>query len=194
LNRPGELSQGEHRPTCYPRFFGKTRYLVEIRGFFHRYLPLSQICDRKSTAPLRQNRKNVIIPMAVLWTIRCYVSSDGTDQIRAWYNAQPRKVQGKFLSRLRTLAQLDLKEWQLPLFRFLHGDCVPLGEMRFKVQNVQHRPLGYRAGERVFTLTFCAIEKSNRFVPPNACQRALERKGEIERDGSRSNVCWLPLE
>src|SRR5215510_6653872 len=101
--------------------------------------------------------------MATLWTIRCYVSSDGIDQIRAWYDAQSPKVQGKFFSRLRTLAQLELKEWKLPLFRWLHGECAPLGEIRFEVQNVQHRPLGYRAGAHVFTLTFCAMEKSDRF-------------------------------
>jgi hypothetical protein len=132
--------------------------------------------------------------MAVLWTIRCYVSEGGIDEIRAWYGRQSPKVQGKFLSRLRTLAQLDLKEWQFPLFRWLRGDCAPLGEIRFKVQNVQHRPLGYRAGDRVFVLTFCANEKSDRFVPANACAIALGNKSKIENGTGSSNVCWLRLE
>jgi len=48
--------------------------------------------------------------MALLWTIRCYVSVQGVDEIRSWYGRQSPKVQGKFLSRLRTLAQLELKE------------------------------------------------------------------------------------
>ena len=132
--------------------------------------------------------------MALLWTIRCYVSVQGVDEIRSWYGRQSPKVQGKFLSRLRTLAQLELKEWRLPLFRWLHGDCIPLGEIRFEVQNVQHRPLGYRAGERDFVLTFCAKEKSNRFVPANACAIALDNKAQIENRTGSSHVCWLRLE
>jgi hypothetical protein len=42
-----------------------------------------------------------------------------------------------------------------------------------------------------FTLTFCAIEKSNRFNPPTACKIALANKTEIEHDPYRSVVCWL---
>src|SRR5215469_12836386 len=141
-----------------------------------------------------RHRKNVISLMVAFWTIRCYVSEQGVDEIQAWYIRQSAKVQGKFLSRLKVLAQLELKDWRLPLFRWLHGDCVPLGELRFEVQKVQHRPLGYRAGERVFTLTFCAKEKSNRFVPANACQIALRHKANIESGKGSSNVCWLRLE
>jgi hypothetical protein len=148
-------------------------------------------CQRLSLAFYR---KNVIVEMAAIWTIRCYVSPGGIDEIRAWYDRQPPKVKAKFLSRLKALAHLELNEWKLPLFRWLHGECVPLGEVRFEVQNVQHRPLGYRAAERVFTLTFCATEKSDRFVPPNACAIALTRKAEIENGFARSNVCWLALE
>jgi hypothetical protein len=132
--------------------------------------------------------------MAVLWTIRCYVSEQGTDEIQAWYARQSRKVQGKFLSRLQMLATLELKDWKPPLFRWLHGDCHPLGELRFEVQNVQHRPLGYRAGARVFTLTFCAKEKSDRFVPANACEIGRRHKANIENGSGNSNVCWLRLE
>jgi Helix-turn-helix len=121
--------------------------------------------------------------MAVRWTIRCYVSKDGVDEIRAWYDRQSGGVKGKFLSRLKTLSQFDLREWKVPLFRWLHGDCVPLGEIRFEVQRVQHRPLGYHGGQHEFTLTFCAIEKSNRFQPRNSCETALARKTEIEGKG-----------
>jgi hypothetical protein len=132
--------------------------------------------------------------MAAVWTIRCYVSPGGVDEIRAWYDGQSPKVRGKFLSRLRTLTQLELKDWKLPLFRWLHSDCVPLGEIRFEVQNVQHRPLGYRADAHVFTLTFCATEKSDRFVPANACAHGLRRMAEIQSNPGKSNVCWLRLE
>jgi len=76
-----------------------------------------------------------------------------------------------------------------------HGECVPLGEVRLEVQNVQHRPLGYRGpGPNVFTLTFCAREQSDRFVPANACAIALGRKAEIERNPGQCHACWLALE
>src|ERR1700683_1163388 len=129
--------------------------------------------------------------MGALWTIRCYVSDKGVDEIRAWHDRQTPAIQGKFLSRLRMLVQLELKDWKLPLFRWLHGECVPLGELRFEAKQVQHRPLGFRAGESIFTLTFCAIEKSNRFNQPTACKIALANKTEIEHDPYRSVVCWL---
>jgi len=132
--------------------------------------------------------------MPAVSSFRCYVSPEGVDEIRAWYERQPPKVRGKFLSRLKTLSQLQVNDWKLPLFRWLHDDCVPLGEVRFKVQNVQHRPLGFRAGASVFTITFCAQEKSNKFVPANACQQGLNKRAEIQRDFRRSNVFWLRLE
>jgi hypothetical protein len=64
-------------------------------------LALSQKCD---------------IEMPAIWTIRCYVSPKHVDEIRAWYDGQPKGVQGKFLSRLKTLSQLKLQDWKLPLF------------------------------------------------------------------------------
>jgi hypothetical protein len=133
--------------------------------------------------------------MAVRWQIRCYLSPQGVDEVRAWYDKQPRKVQAKFLSRLKALAQQELSEWKPPLFRWLHGNCVPLGEIRFEVQRVQHRPLGFRGpGATVFTITFCTKEQSDRFVPANACSIALGHKAEIETHPEQSHVCWFPLE
>jgi hypothetical protein len=72
------------------------------------------------------------------WEIRCYGFSKDVNEIRAWYDQQSPKVRGKFYSRLKTLAQLGLSEWKLPLFRWLRRECAPLGELRFEVQNVQH--------------------------------------------------------
>jgi len=127
-------------------------------------------------------------------SFRCYVTPDGVDEIRDWYNKQPAKVQGKFLSRLRTLSQQQMNDWKLPLFRWLHKECHPLGEIRFLALNVQYRPLGFRAGDSIFTMTFCAQEKSDRFVPSNACQRALGRMAEIKQNFGRSHALWLRLE
>jgi len=132
--------------------------------------------------------------VALIWDIRCYVSEDGTDKIREWYDSQRRQVQSKFFSRLRTLSNSPLDNWGYPLSRSLHGDAVPLIEIRFEVGKIAYRPLGFRGPSQVYTLTFCATEKSDRFVPRNACTIALQRMKEIERDDKRSQRCWLPLE
>lgn len=132
--------------------------------------------------------------MAVRWHIRCYVSPSGAEEIRLWYEGQSRQVQDKFYSRLRTLAQLDWHDWRLPLFRALHGECLPLGELRFKVRGVQYRPLGYRGSGNTFTLVFCAMEKSNKFVPRTACADGLARKALIDNGRAITRPFWLPLE
>lgn len=132
--------------------------------------------------------------MPAIWSFRCYISPSGTDETRRWHNEQSKQVRAKFLQRLTTLAQLPFEEWREPLYKNLHGDCAGLGEIRFKANNVQHRPLGFRSGEREFTILFCAIEKSNRFNPRNACEIALNRKYETLNLKDRTNALWLALE
>jgi hypothetical protein len=132
--------------------------------------------------------------MSLQWSFRCYVSSDGTDVIRSWYDAQRKKVRAKFLSRLKTLAGLPPDEWHETLFKNLHGECKGISEIRFKADGVQHRPLGYRSGKLEFTLLFCAIEKGGKFVPLSACEIAQRRKNKSKKDRSATNALWLALE
>ena len=132
--------------------------------------------------------------MAVLWTFRCYRSPDGTDAIRSWYDGQSRKVQAKFWSRLRILAQLPVEEWNENFYKKLRANCAGLGEIRFFADNVQHRPLGYRSGKNEFTILFCATEKGGKFVPLSACERALARKSELQELKGKTNALWLVLE
>lgn len=128
------------------------------------------------------------------WTFRCYRSERDVDEIRAWYDKQPPGVRGKFLSRLKTLSQLRPNEWSMPYFRWLHGECEGIGEIRFEVRRAQHRPLGFQSPGMVFTLAICVREVNNRFDPRNACVTALTRKVAIENDEERSHACWLALE
>lgn len=125
------------------------------------------------------------------WRIRCYSPQPNVDEFKVWYDDQSVSVQRKFLSRLEYLRLVPIQDWRFPLFRWLHGDAVGLGEIRFFVDRVQQRPLGFRSGENEFTLLFAAQEKSDRFIPRNAVETALRRKAEIENDGSRSIRCWL---
>jgi len=110
------------------------------------------------------------------------------------HDAGSKKLRAKFLSRITALAQLEYEEWEEPPFKKLHGECVGLGEIRFKADNVQQRPLGFRSGPREFTIVFWAIEKGDKFVPRDACRRALLRKSEILADRNRSYAIWLALQ
>ncbi len=132
--------------------------------------------------------------MAVLWTFRCYRSPDGTDEVKAWYDAGSKQLRGTFLSRMRILAQLPRAEWNENLYKNLHGPCSGLGEIRFSADKVEQRPLGFRSGNTEFTILFCAKEKGGKFVPLSACEKAIARKNEVLKDRSRTNALWLVLE
>jgi hypothetical protein len=116
------------------------------------------------------------------------------DEIRTWYDRQTGKVRAKFDSRLKFLVQTDRSGWKPEPFRDLHGECKGLGEIRFKADHVQHRPLGFFGPGRIFTVVLCAKEKGDRFVPKEACHIGLSRKAEIEANTERSHVCNFALE
>jgi hypothetical protein len=132
--------------------------------------------------------------MALRWRFRCYLTQAGDDDVRAWYESETKQVQAKFASRLKTLGQLPRNEWHETLFKELHGKCAGIAEIRFKADNVQQRPLGFRSGESEFTILFCATEKSDRFIPRNACEIALARRVEVLANRRRTNALWLALE
>lgn len=132
--------------------------------------------------------------MPVLWNFRSYRSDDGTDEIKVWFDSGSPKLRARFLSRMKTLAQLPRNEWHKNLYKDLHGECSGLGEIRFLVDNVQQRPLGFHSGKAEFTILFCAKEKGGKFVPLSACERAIARKNDVLRDRSRTNALWLVLE
>jgi hypothetical protein len=133
------------------------------------------------------------------WRYRCYVSVRGTgsaavrtDEIKAWYERQSKKCQQKFLDRLLALRGLPAEEWRPLLFRWLSGDGQGLGEVRFKADGVQQRPLGFRGpSPDVFTIVLPATEKGNRFVPNNAIELAQRLRSEIEADPEHTDECWL---
>ena len=132
--------------------------------------------------------------MTILWNFRCYRSADGTDEIRTWYDGGSKQLRARFLSRMRILAQLARDEWHEVLYKDLHGACDELGEIRFKADKVQQRPLGFHSGDAEFTILFCATEKGGRFVPLSACEKAIARRDEVLNDRSLTNALWLVLE
>ena len=106
---------------------------------------------------------------------RGFKSSDD-ELIQSWYRAADEKVKATFDSRVKFLAQRKPQDWGLPFFRRLHGDCSGLGEIRFKANKVQHRPIGFFSAENEFTILFFATEKGGKLVPKSACSTAQQRK------------------
>ncbi len=118
-----------------------------------------------------------------MWTIRHYVSGNGSHPFRDWYEALDDNIRAAFDARLRSLRQQPRNGWSMPHFRMLHGPCAGLGEIRFKVGRVQYRPLGFFGpGANEFTLLVGAIEKGGALRPKNACVVALRYVSELERN------------
>ena len=92
------------------------------------------------------------------------------------------------------LAGLPAKEWHSKYYKKLSGECEGLWEIRFEADGVEQRPLGFQSDGYEFTILLWAQEKNGRFVPPNACEQALRRKADAQRDRKHTNVLWLGLE
>jgi hypothetical protein len=132
--------------------------------------------------------------MPTIWSFRYYVGRGDRDELREKVDGASAQLRARLTSRLRILATLPFGEWNENLYKPLHGECAGLAELRFKADNVQQRPLGFRSGNQEFTILFWAIEKGWKFAPANACQRALERKTEALADRSVTNAIWFALD
>ncbi len=71
--------------------------------------------------------------------------------------------------------------WQRPYVGKLRGECKGLYEIRFAVEKVQHRPIGYFSAEFEFTILAFATERGSKFDPRHICQTANNRKKLIEQ-------------
>jgi hypothetical protein len=131
--------------------------------------------------------------LPVIWKFRHYVDAKGVSDVRATYE-RGREAKGRFLSRLRILAQLPQGEWHDKLYKGLSGPCGGLAEIRFEADKVQQRLLGFHSGNHEFTILFWATEKGRKFVPLSACKIALKRKAEVLGNKDRADDLWLALE
>ena len=120
----------------------------------------------------------------------CFLSDGGRDVIRDWYDEQTSEVQAEFDVALSYLREQPPAQWVRPSFGTLTGECAGLGEIRFKANKVQHRPIGFFGPERMqFTLLLCAIEKGRKFIPKNTCDTAQKRKTIVLKNKERADEC-----
>lgn len=117
------------------------------------------------------------------WTFRSFVSGADRGVVQEWYEKQEPTVRAEFDMTLEYLRSLPQAQWIRPYVGILRKECSGLVEIRFKVNKVQHRPLGCYGPLRFeFTILLFATERDRKFEPPNACATALGRKTLVLRD------------
>jgi hypothetical protein len=111
-----------------------------------------------------------------IWRFFDYCSEAGNNVTEDWYCDQSVEVQADFDVTLAMLAGLN--EWRnLSQFKMLAGKHSGLGEIRFKSERVQYRPVGtFGLGSYKFLLLVGACKKGNIYKPPDAFDLALQRK------------------
>lgn len=120
-----------------------------------------------------------------MWRFKAFASDFKRTVVYDWYLGQDESVQAAFETRLKFLKAQPLAVWQRPYVGTLSRDCKGLHEIRFKVGNVQHRPIGYFSGNQdnfEFTILAFATERDSQFDPLEICRIAKRRKAMIEQD------------
>lgn len=127
------------------------------------------------------------------WAVRCVCNARGEDLFDGDYRRQTPEVRAEFRATLNgLLAQPDITGWSRPNgFDRLSGRKYrALGKLRFKVRNVQHRPLGFFGPEqRTFTLLVWATERDWKYAPPGIRETALRRMADVQTNPERANEC-----
>jgi len=127
------------------------------------------------------------------WKIKGYLTKEGQNIVELWCNSVDDVVWFAFANNLDYLCGQSPDKWVRPWVGTLSGGkrtrksgCAGLVEIRFEVNNVQYRPLGYYSGEMEFTILFFATEVGGKFEPLAACAIAKTRRAEIDKDRTRA--------
>src|SRR5258708_285897 len=106
------------------------------------------------------------IPLSPRWTIGAYQRPNGRRVFVEEYASQSTAVKAEFRAVLNELRHQDgIDGWCRPNgFDRLSGEYRALGKLRFKVLNVQHRPLGFFGPfPDTFTLLAWATERDKKY-------------------------------
>lgn len=118
--------------------------------------------------------------------------SDKRLLVRAWYDAQKEEVQAAFETKLKFLSSQRPPVWERPRVGKLRKECEGLYEIRFEVNNMQYRPIGYYSGRLEFTIVAFAEERGGKFDPLNVCVTAKNRQAIIDADKERAREFRFP--
>ena len=121
-----------------------------------------------------------------LWIFMEFVTSGDRGVITEWYDGLDIEAQEDFHARLERLANLQRHLWKRPLYASIKDG---IGEIIFKANRIQYRPLGWFGPQQgQFTLLFPAEERNGRFVPDDAVKHATQRRTIILSDENKVRV------
>ena len=120
-----------------------------------------------------------------MWTFHSYVIG-ATDVVSEWYALYSAAIHLPLRAKLdvRMNYLRDQPVWPDPLYHPLAGQ-EGLGAVRFKVKNVQYRPMGFFGpGNRTFTFVYFATEKGDKYLPKNCFEEAKARMKHVKKSPS----------
>ena len=127
------------------------------------------------------------------WTFLDYVEANGSNQIEAWLESLAVGARKPVRAQLAAILAIASPQERLQPPRFEPLQGVGMFKVTFKLNNVQYRILAwYGPGRRQVTLLAGAIEKNDRYRPPNVFDTADRRRAEILSDRKRvTPTCLL---
>jgi Phage derived protein Gp49-like (DUF891) len=129
-------------------------------------------------------------------TFRCYISDDGVDQIRVWFDAQNDTVQADLVAVIETLEAITNRDrWPVSCFKELENrkgsQCEGLVELILEADDVQYRIFGF-SGPRDDDFTMLLpLRKNEDPTYKRSCEEAQRRKAEVANDWNRARE-WEP--
>ena len=119
-----------------------------------------------------------------LWSFQQFQSASGREAISDWRKDLSPRRQAAFDIFLDRLSKM--RSWPLDF-------CAPLQgyrgrwELRWKVENVQHRVFGYYGGPAIFVMLVACTHKGKVYDPPGAFRTMVDRSGKLDkREGTLS--------
>lgn len=117
-----------------------------------------------------------------MWNVKCYVSSNGKNEVQETYSSGTDNLKAELEVALEYLKVRERQEWQRPHAHKL-SKCDKFRdffEIRFIANRLQQRPIGYFGPQpNDFTILLWATEKGGKLIPASWCQKANRRRQEI---------------
>src|SRR5262245_40305831 len=118
--------------------------------------------------------------------LRSYRCDDGPDVVSIWHEQEAGKVKAGLAARMAHLRQQPREGWIRPYYDILE-DADGIGSVRWKVERIQHRGLGYFGPQRN-EFTFLLFTTKADGYDDTDIRHARMRRSNVERDPSLSLV------
>ena len=130
-------------------------------------------------------------------TFRCYISNDGVDQIRLWYDAQSEALQADLLAVMEILEAISRQDnWPESCFKELEdrkgSPCEGLIELILKDNGTQYRIFGFFGPDDDDFTMLLPFRKNDDPKYRRSCKEAQRRKAEVAHDWTRARRWEAP--